>query len=271
MSYNTKNYKEQGGDKWVVGGSLEVKGSDGNYIDVKQKLEAHETAIANGGGGDLAELTSRLTELTSRVSALENPVAINSFTIVNPNAPREVGQTLSRVTFSWEIENYSGTGAKLQDITSNLKLVDITSATKTHSQAVDVTKNTPGTQSYQLQITVGTKTINSTTRSINWYYPLFYGSSTKASGLTEAEIEAFTKNLKANAEGTYSFSAVEDSYKWIFVHESFNPTSFKSGGSDMPMQSPITITITNEFGVSINLKGYRTTNSTSSAIDLDVS
>ena len=25
MSYNGKNYMEQGGDKWVIGGTLEIK------------------------------------------------------------------------------------------------------------------------------------------------------------------------------------------------------------------------------------------------------
>ena len=25
MSYNGKNYAEQGGDKWVIGGTLEIK------------------------------------------------------------------------------------------------------------------------------------------------------------------------------------------------------------------------------------------------------
>lgn len=25
MSYNSKNYMEQGGDKWVIGGTLEIK------------------------------------------------------------------------------------------------------------------------------------------------------------------------------------------------------------------------------------------------------
>lgn len=25
MSYNVKNYMEQGGDKWVIGGTLEIK------------------------------------------------------------------------------------------------------------------------------------------------------------------------------------------------------------------------------------------------------
>lgn len=238
-----------------------------NDKKVIKDIETNKAAIANFDDDEGADLT----EVNSRLSALENPLTINSFIITNPTVAQEVGKTLNSVTFSWDIENYSGNGAKLQDITSNFKLVDITSATKTHSQAVDVTKNTPGTQSYQLQITVGTKTINSITRSINWYYPVFYGSSSKASGLTETEIEAFTKSLKVNASGTYNYAAVANTYKWLFVHESFNPSSFKAGGFDMPMQSPITITVTNEFGVSLNLKGYRTTNSTSGAIDLVVS
>lgn len=39
----------------------------------------------------------------------------------------------------------------------------------------------------------------------------------------------------------------------------------------MPMQPPINITIENDYGVSINLKGYRTTSATSGALDLIVS
>lgn len=59
MSYNVVNYEQQGGDTWVVGGSLDIKTGG--------KLKANGTqaaAIANAVGGDeVAKINAILAAL----------------------------------------------------------------------------------------------------------------------------------------------------------------------------------------------------------------
>lgn len=245
---------------------------DASGIDDVNEVKA---AIANfeetGGGG----LTTGQVEtiVDGKMGALVSPVTAG-LNFTTPSGAVEVGASVTPA-MSWTIGNSSNAkSAKITETTnSNAKITDVTvAASGTYTFAAALQSNVVATKTYRLDVTDKLdRVISSTARSINWYYPVFSGSSAKASGLTEAEIEAFSKSLKASASGTYSFEALANSYKWIFVHESFSPTSFKSGGGfDMPMQSPITITITNEFGVSLNLKGYRTTNATSGALDIVV-
>ena len=47
MSYNTKNYTEQGGDKTVIGGTLEIK--DGATVTGITGVAATASAVALGG------------------------------------------------------------------------------------------------------------------------------------------------------------------------------------------------------------------------------
>lgn len=235
-------------------------------------VDSIKNALANiggeipGGGGNLAELISR-------VEALENPVSIKSFSISEstPSSPVEVGREITQLKFIWQIENFEYvTSAKIRNTSDNVDVHTVTSANSNATKTVSLSRNTPGTKAFQLQLVAGARNINSSSVNVEWRYPVFYGSSSKASGLTESEIKEFTKTLKSNASGTYSFSAVSNSYKWLFFPESFSPTSFKSGGFDVPMQSPVTITITNDYGVSITLKGYRVTAQTSGSLDLVV-
>jgi len=239
-----------------------------NAKDVKTLKAAIANLEEAGGGGGVTE-----AQVKTIMAPLVNPVTAG-LTITAPAGSLEVGEALTSVGFSWTIGNHgSAKSAKIRDTSANADIETLTlAASGTHTETVNITKSTPSTQKYRLDVIDNLdRIISSTVRTINWYYPVFHGSSAKASGLTEAEIEAFAKTLKASAAGTYNYGAVANTYKWLFVPESFTPTSFKSGGFDMPMQSPITITITNEFGVSLSLKGYRTTNSTSGAIDLVVS
>lgn len=59
MSYNALNYEQQGGDTWVVAGSLDIKSGG--------KLKANGTqaaAIANAVGGDeVAKINAILAAL----------------------------------------------------------------------------------------------------------------------------------------------------------------------------------------------------------------
>lgn len=260
--------------------SFEIKGGGDfiavskNDVNLHDEVSALKAAIENGGAGGGLTTGQVETIVDGKMGALVSPVTatLNMTTPVSPYAV-EVGNSVTPV-LPWTIANSSNAkSAKIVETTnSNATIVSPTvAASGTYTFGSALSSNSVTAKSYRLDVTDKLdRVISSTVRTINWYYPVFNGSSAKASGLTESEVKAFNKAIRASASGTYNFGAVSNTYKWLFVHESFNPKSFKAGGFDMPMQEPITITITNEFGVSLNLKGYRTTNSTSGAIDLVV-
>lgn len=248
------------------------KGNESAAFSIE--TDSYRAAILNGGAGGGLTTGQVETIVDGKMGALVSPVTatLNMTTPVSPYAV-EVGNSVTPV-LPWTIGNSSNAkSAKIVETTnSNATIVSPTvAASGTYTFGSALSSNSVTAKSYRLDVTDKLdRVISSTVRTINWYYPVFNGSSAKASGLTESEVKAFNKAIRASASGTYNFGAVSNTYKWLFVHESFNPKSFKAGGFDMPMQEPITITITNEFGVSLNLKGYRTTNSTSGAIDLVV-
>jgi len=65
MSYNTKNYTEQGGDKTVIGGTLEIKqgasvtGLPSSFTPAENQSDSTATTIA-GLVADFNELLSKL-------------------------------------------------------------------------------------------------------------------------------------------------------------------------------------------------------------------
>lgn len=61
MSYNTKNYTEQGGDKTVIGGTLEIK--QGASVTGLPMLENQLQSTATDVPGLLADFNALLTKL----------------------------------------------------------------------------------------------------------------------------------------------------------------------------------------------------------------
>ncbi|HOW22804.1 MAG TPA: head fiber protein [Sedimentibacter sp.] len=61
MSYNTKNYTEQGGDKTVIGGTLEIK--QGASVTGLPMLENQLESTATDVPGLLADFNALLTKL----------------------------------------------------------------------------------------------------------------------------------------------------------------------------------------------------------------
>ena len=65
MSYNTKNYTEQGGDKTVIGGEVDITGTcklKGNTITQVPKMAA---STASTVAGIVADYNLLLTAMTS--------------------------------------------------------------------------------------------------------------------------------------------------------------------------------------------------------------
>lgn len=61
MSYNTKNYTEQGGEKTVIGGVLEIK--EGASVTGLPVLENQADSIATDVAGLVADFNSLLAKL----------------------------------------------------------------------------------------------------------------------------------------------------------------------------------------------------------------
>lgn len=215
-----------------------------------------------GGIGDLSSIEARL-------AALENPVSILSFTIISPVNPLEVGEELTNIGFSWEIENFAmADSARVIDVTGEETLYAITTETGSTSQPISMSKTIPSTNSFRLDVFIGGNTIPSTVRTVSWRYPTYYGNggaTIDADGIKELA----TKSLRSSAIGNYEI-ADELGYKWIVLPKSLTqPTDFRESGFPVAMQSPIEVTMVNDYGVSIVMNAYRTTNSFSDPITIE--
>lgn len=72
MSYNTKNYSEQGGDKLVIGGELEIKeGAVVTGLESGDGVPSFPVAEnqADSTAADVTELTADFNALISKLKA----------------------------------------------------------------------------------------------------------------------------------------------------------------------------------------------------------
>ena len=68
MSYNGKNYAEQGGDKWVIGGTLEIK--DGATVTGLPAAEVPQAANqADSVATEVAALVADFNGLLAKLKA----------------------------------------------------------------------------------------------------------------------------------------------------------------------------------------------------------
>ncbi len=144
--------------------------------------------------------------------------------------------------------------------------------TETVTFAQNVIRTTAGSKTFRV---TGQNTQNnafSRNYNVNWRFRVFYGESADTS-LTEAQIEALRANLlTSSANRTYSFLGGD--YKYMCWPTSFSqPTQFKDAntGFAVAMESPVTVSVTNPFGVTQDYYVYRTTNTLAGAIDIEVS
>lgn len=221
------------------------------------------------GGGDLTQVEADIAALQSAVF----PVAISSFTISGstPTSPLEVGRVLTEVDFAWSISQFEkATSAKIVDVTGSADLYTVTAASGTRAQAVNITRNTPGSNGFRLQVVAGGSTINSSTRNIEWQWAVYYGNSI-SSTLNAAGVKALTKALRSSSIGNYTISGASG-YKVVAIPKSMTqPSGFKDSatGFAVAMQAPVEVTIVNDEGVSVVMNVYVSTNSFSNAITIE--
>lgn len=91
----------------------------------------------------------------------------------------------------------------------------------------------------------------SRTVTISSYFPCYYGANGSA---TITNVTGLTKKNSGNIAGTYTIDVAANQYVWFVTRGTV--TSVKSGGFDVPMNDPITVSLT-FGGTSYAFKAYR--------------
>jgi len=257
--------------KFKVVGASTFRVLSQNHINVNYAIK--DLYASGGGGGGGINETAVNALIDAKIAPLTNPVTasltITGTTPALSNNALEVGQTLTAVNFSWSIGNYTNAkSARIYNISGSASVTSITpAASGTHTEAVSITKSAPGNQQYRLEVTDKLdRVINSSTQTINWCYPTYFGKSSSTS-LDEAGIKALaTKTLRAGKAGTYAITAGEG-YRYIVYDKSFGTTAQfidSNTGFAVDMQAPAEVDITIN-GVTRTMYVYRSTNILNSA------
>lgn len=240
------------GYEWVHNSIAEVppdyqaiydEGGIDSLDDIMTETSSLKAAIANLEGGGVDE--EAVTLIAQGVMApLVNPVTAG-LTITTPTGAVEVGASTTPA-MSWTIGNVANaTSARLVKDGATLSTLTL-AASGTFTASSASTKTAVGSESYLLEVTdkAGRK-INSTTRTINWYLGVYYGSSSSAT-LDEAGIKALTKELKASMAGTYVFTGGATNYKYICIPASFTTLNMfnNATGFAFPLTQVATVNVT---------------------------
>jgi len=204
--------------------------------------------------------------------------SFSSFAISGQNTTLEVGDSIYAgfKTFTWATTNSSNVSANsisISDITGGGTLVSgISNSGTTSINLSQITKSSA--TSHTFRITAQNTQLTNFTRdfSVGWRWRMFWGINSNSS-LTETQVKALSNsNLVTTSSGSYTFVATE--YKYICYPTVFGlKTTFKdpSTNLDVAMASPVTIAITNSFGVTTNYYVHRTLNKLGGTITITVS
>ena len=108
MSYNAKNYMEQGGDKWVVGGALEIK-EDASVTGLPSITVATENAI----GGVKAATKSETDNVPAKIGE-DGKLYVPTYPTI-PEIPVAANQAESVETTNPTVAEFNALLAKLKD------------------------------------------------------------------------------------------------------------------------------------------------------------
>lgn len=207
--------------------------------------------------------------------------SFTAFTI-NTNLTLEVGVALMGYkTFNWGTTNSNNVkpnSISLFDVTNNNLLVSglTNNGSTLYNFSTPITKTTKTNNIFKIEATNTNNNLFSRTLDINWQMKIYYGSST---------VTDFTNNgsdvlinfdsgsqLRSTALGNYTFSALPNSYKYIFVPNGngySQPTVFKD------LATGFGIALADVYSVIININGndyeyfvYRTFNQLNSALTI---
>jgi hypothetical protein len=132
----------------------------------------------------------------------------------------------------------------------------------------------PGTMTISLQGTNTQSGTFNTSGTMTWRHRIFYGNSLNFV-LSGSDVQGLAGSLlAANSPRTYSFPAGPGTYKWICYPDSMTLlTSFTDTGTgfSVPFEPPISVSVTNPYGVTISYNCHRSTNFLGGAISIAAS
>ncbi len=206
-----------------------------------------------------------------------NP-AFTTFGITGVTSTYEVGYTIpaNSYTFTWAISNginVAVNSIRIEDVTNATTLVTGIANSGSAIAAIPSISKASAT-SHQWKIT-GTNTNNATfnrTYTVAWQWKVYYGESALTT-LTGSDVTALrVKNLATTANGNYAM--LGGGYKWICYPTAMGlKSTFKDVATnfDMSMVAPITVSVTNAYGVTTDYYCHRTYNVLGSGINIGVS
>jgi hypothetical protein len=192
----------------------------------------------------------------------------------------EVGAAIpaGNLTFSWNTsnsENIIPDTISIRNSSDGITYVTDSSndGLETVTIASDVQRVTSGAKTFTIYAK-NTKDLNiSRNYNVNWYWKVWYGESTNTSLDTEEEVESLrVGQLRSSVNGTYSF--LGGGYKWIAYPTLMGlKSNFTDVATGFPvaMEVPITVSLTNAYGITTNYYVHRTYNVLGGSINIAVS
>jgi len=255
------------------GGGIASGGGDASYI--------RETPMTITVGGATIGTTFNGT-IQDALDLILYPYAAPAFTAfaLSGYSTMEVGAEIpaGAQTFTWATSNSDNVTAdslSISNTTDAITLADGTAndGTETVTFPAAVTRSDAGYKQFQIAGTNSASEQFSRTLNVNWYWRIYYGESEDTSLDTEVEIEALRASLlAASASRTYSF--LGGGYKWLAYPVSMGlKTTFTDPATGFPvaMEVPITVSLTNQYGITANYYVHRTYNPLGSDIQIAVS
>lgn len=247
---------------------------------------SNETMMPVDVGGWPAGSTFDDKTITQMLDGLLYPYqypSFDSFSISGQSTTIEVGDTIPiNRTFVWSTlnsDNITEDSIELSHDKGEEGIVIIASGLA--NDGIEVTSY-PTSPIQKLLATSATFVVTGTnskdeefsrTFVVNWRWRRYYGESTNAGPLSEANIEALgTWNLTSTFAMTYPFLA--GGYKYICYPTSFGTaTSFKdeSTNLDVPFEASYTVSVQNGFFQTTMYRVHRSTNILGSSINIIVS
>jgi len=201
----------------------------------------------------------------------------SSFYMSEQTTSLEVGQSISggERTFHWGTTTSENVETNSLSITSGGTTIIqnmIDDGSETFDIGDDITKTTNTTHYFYIY---GTDTQGNSFNRISavyWKWRLHYGSSPLES-MTSTELKNLSNNLLYTSKN-YTYNTPANDYKWICYPSSFGTaTKFEDTdtGFGVAMETPQTISVTNDYGATTDYLCYRTTNSMAGSVSIKVS
>ena len=239
-----------------------------------------DTPMTISLGGAVAGTTFTGT-MADALDKILYPYAAPSFSIfaVTGYGTVEVGAEIAGpLTFTWGTtypDNITPDSISISNTSDAVLLVENSAndGSETLALPAPLVLSAAGSKAFQISASNSNGADFTRSTSISWAWRIYYGESEDTSLDTEIEIEALRASLLASsASRTYSF--LGGGYKWLAYPTAMGlKTTFTDPATGFPvaMEVPITVSLTNQYGVATNYYVHRTYNTLASDIQIAVS